>query len=123
MAYNEENGTVIYRSRTRPAVVMGRPAFAEKLRPGKQGRRRMHAKTKRNFEIFSAQDFIAAITQHPPSLKLRRTSIPEWVACPVPCSKNSGTRDYTIEPVLEDGRYFDEAISLRPSGYARRVAG
>lgn len=41
MAYNEENGTVIYRSR-------------------------MHAKTKRNFEIFSAEDFIAAITQHIP---------------------------------------------------------
>ena len=42
MTYNEENGTVIYRSR-------------------------MHAKTKRNFEIFSAEDFIAAITQHPSS--------------------------------------------------------
>jgi len=41
MKYNEENGTVIYRSR-------------------------MHAKTKRNFEIFSAEDFIAAITQHIP---------------------------------------------------------
>ena len=41
MRYNEENGTVIYRSR-------------------------MHANTKRNFEIFSAQDFIAAITQHIP---------------------------------------------------------
>jgi len=41
MAYNEENGTVIYRSR-------------------------MHAKTKRNFEVFSAEDFIAAITQHIP---------------------------------------------------------
>ncbi len=41
MTYNEENGTVIYRSR-------------------------MHAKTKRNFEIFSAEDFIAAITQHIP---------------------------------------------------------
>ena len=35
------NGTVIYRSR-------------------------MHAKTKRNFEIFSAEEFIAAITQHIP---------------------------------------------------------
>ena len=55
MTYNEENGTVIYRSRTRPAVAMGR-----------QGRRRMHAKTKRNFEVFSAEDFIAAITQHIP---------------------------------------------------------
>lgn len=41
MTYNEENGTVIYRSR-------------------------MHAKTNRNFEIFSAEDFIAAITQHIP---------------------------------------------------------
>lgn len=41
MTYNQENGTVIYRSR-------------------------MHAKTKRNFEIFSAEDFIAAITQHIP---------------------------------------------------------
>jgi len=41
MTYNEENGTVIYRSR-------------------------MHAKTKRNYEIFSAEDFIAAITQHIP---------------------------------------------------------
>lgn len=41
MTYNEENGTVIYRSR-------------------------MHAKTKRNFEIFSAEAFIAAITQHIP---------------------------------------------------------
>jgi len=41
MSYNEENGTVIYRSR-------------------------MHAKTKRNFEVFSAEDFIAAITQHIP---------------------------------------------------------
>jgi len=41
MAYNAENGTVIYRSR-------------------------MHAKTKRNFEIFSAEEFIAAITQHIP---------------------------------------------------------
>ena len=51
MVYNAENGTVIYRSR-------------------------MHAKTKRNFEIFAAEEFIAAITQHPPSLKLRRTSIP-----------------------------------------------
>jgi hypothetical protein len=39
--YNAENGTVIYRSR-------------------------MHAKTKRNFEIFSAEEFIAAITQHIP---------------------------------------------------------
>jgi hypothetical protein len=68
MTYNEENGTVIYRSRTRPAVAMGR-----------QGRRRMHSKTKRNpstslgtlslskgFEVFSAEDFIAAITQHIP---------------------------------------------------------
>ena len=41
MVYNAENGTVIYRSR-------------------------MHAKTKRNFEIFSAEEFIAAITQHIP---------------------------------------------------------
>ncbi len=41
MSYNEENGTVIYRSK-------------------------MHAKTKRNFEVFSAEDFIAAITQHIP---------------------------------------------------------
>ena len=49
------NGTVIYRSRTRPAAALGR-----------QGRRRMHAKTKRNFEIFSAEEFIAAITQHIP---------------------------------------------------------
>ena len=39
MVYNAENGTVIYRSR-------------------------MHAKTKRNFEIFSAEEFIAVITQH-----------------------------------------------------------
>ena len=45
MVYNAENGTVIYRSRTRPAVAMGR-----------QGR--MHAKTKRNFEIFQPEDFI-----------------------------------------------------------------
>ena len=29
-------------------------------------RSRMHAKTKRNFEIFSAEKFIAAITQHIP---------------------------------------------------------
>ena len=41
MTYNEETGTVIYRSRK-------------------------HANTKRNFEVFSAQDFIAAITQHIP---------------------------------------------------------
>ena len=41
MTYNEENDTVICRSR-------------------------MHAKTKRNFEVFSAEDFIAAITQHIP---------------------------------------------------------
>ena len=41
MTYNEENGTVIYRSR-------------------------MHAKTKRNYEIFTAEEFIAAITQHIP---------------------------------------------------------
>jgi len=41
MVYNAENATVIYRSR-------------------------MHAKTKRNFEIFSAEEFIAAITQHIP---------------------------------------------------------
>ncbi|MDP7135447.1 MAG: transposase, partial [Planctomycetota bacterium] len=41
MVYNAENGTAIYRSR-------------------------MHAKTKRNFEIFSAEEFIAAITQHIP---------------------------------------------------------
>ena len=41
MVYNEENGTVICRSR-------------------------MHAKTKRNVEIFSAEEFIAAITQHIP---------------------------------------------------------
>ena len=41
MVYNAENGTVIYRSR-------------------------MHAKTKRNFEIFDAEEFIAAITQHIP---------------------------------------------------------
>jgi hypothetical protein len=53
MVYNAENGTVIYRSRTRPAVAMGR-----------QGR--MHAKTRRNFEIFTAEEFIAAITQHIP---------------------------------------------------------
>ena len=46
MTYNEENGTVIYRSR-------------------------MHAKTKRNFEIFSAEDFIAAITQHIPEKGFR----------------------------------------------------
>jgi len=41
MVYNAKNGTVIYRSR-------------------------MHAKTKRNFEIFTAEEFIAAITQHIP---------------------------------------------------------
>jgi len=41
MTYNEETGTVIYRSRK-------------------------HANTKRNFEVFTAQDFIAAITQHIP---------------------------------------------------------
>ena len=29
-------------------------------------RSRMHAKTKRNFEVFSAEEFIAAITQHIP---------------------------------------------------------
>jgi hypothetical protein len=190
MAYNEENGTVIYRSR-------------------------MHAKTKRNFEVFSAEDFIAAITQHIPEkgfqmvryygwysnrargerakqqaecpapdnpagvqvidvseYQPRRLPSKKWrelikkvwevdpfdcprcgsemrmialiddgeviekilrhldlwpeeallarappqsilQACPVPCSKNSGTRDYTIEPVLEDGQYFDEAVRLR----------
>ena len=41
MTYNEPTATVIYRSRK-------------------------HANTKRNFEVFSAQDFIAAITQHIP---------------------------------------------------------
>jgi len=41
MDYNAQNGTVIYRSR-------------------------MNAKTRRNFEIFSAEEFIAAITQHIP---------------------------------------------------------
>ena len=41
MVYNAQNSTVLYRSR-------------------------MHAKTKRNFEIFSAEEFIAAITQHIP---------------------------------------------------------
>jgi hypothetical protein len=41
MTYNEASGTVIYRSR-------------------------MHANTKRNFEVFSAGEFIAAITQHIP---------------------------------------------------------
>ena len=47
MVYNPEHGTVIYRSS-------------------------MHAKTKRNFEIFSAEEFIAAITQHIPD-KSRRS--------------------------------------------------
>ena len=48
MTYNDETGTVIYRSRR-------------------------HANTKRNFEVFSAQDFIAAIVQHPsPLFGLRR---------------------------------------------------
>jgi len=41
MTYNDETGTVIYHSRR-------------------------HANTKRNFEVFTAQDFIAAITQHIP---------------------------------------------------------
>ncbi len=41
MTYNEQTSTVIYRSRK-------------------------HANTKRNFEVFSAADFIAAITQHIP---------------------------------------------------------
>ena len=41
MDYNAQNGTVIYRSR-------------------------MNAKTRRNFEIFTAEEFIAAITQHIP---------------------------------------------------------
>ncbi len=53
MVYNAENGTVIYRSR-------------------------MHAKTKRNFEIFSAEEFIAAITQHIPDkgFQMVRRSFP-----------------------------------------------
>jgi hypothetical protein len=41
MTYNDQSGMVIYRSRK-------------------------HANTKRNFEVFSAQEFIAAITQHIP---------------------------------------------------------
>jgi hypothetical protein len=53
MTYNEESGTVIYRSR-------------------------MHAKTKRNFEIFSAEEFIL----------LRRRCAPGYggqvAACSVP---------------------------------------
>lgn len=41
MVYDAQDGTVIYRSR-------------------------LHAKTRRNFEVFSAEEFIAAITQHIP---------------------------------------------------------
>ncbi len=41
MVYDAQDGTVIYHSR-------------------------MHAKTKRNFEVFSAEEFIAAITEHIP---------------------------------------------------------
>ncbi|NQU12153.1 hypothetical protein HQ590_15270, partial [bacterium] len=42
---------------------------------------RMNLTTHRNFEVFSAADFLAAVTQHPPSLKLRRTGIPDgWLA-------------------------------------------
>ena len=56
MVYNAENGTVIYRSR-------------------------MHAKTKRNFEIFSAEKFIAAITQHIPDPAA--AGLPDPPAAPV----------------------------------------
>ena len=30
-------------------------------------------------------------------------------ACPVPCSKNSGTRDYVLEPFFDGCSDYDEA--------------
>jgi len=59
MVYNAENGTVIYRSR-------------------------MHAKTKRNFEIFSAEEFIAAITQHIPDNRSAQNGCRMGVNCRQP---------------------------------------
>ena len=41
-------------------------------------RSRMHAKTKRNFEIFSAEEFIAAITQHIPDKGLQMVRYYGW---------------------------------------------
>jgi len=41
----------------------------------------MNKKVRGNFRVFTPCEFIAAITQHPPTLKLRRTGIPEgWLA-------------------------------------------
>ena len=32
-------------------------------------------------------------------------------ACPVPCSKNSGTRDYILEPFFDGYSDYDEAAA------------
>jgi len=45
------------------------------------------------------------------ALPARAPPKPVIQACPVPCSKNSGTRDYILEPVLDDCEYFDKAIA------------
>jgi hypothetical protein len=50
----------------------------------------------KGFEVFTPCEFIAAITQHPPTLKLRRTSIPR-LACP---TKPRRSRDYDTDPDL-----------------------
>jgi hypothetical protein len=76
--------------------IIRNPFSVEKMQVNQAGdsiiyRSAMNPKIQRNLEVFTPCDFIAAITQHPPSLKLRRTSIPKAGLPDVALAK-SGTR-------------------------------
>jgi len=59
-----------------------KPLYIEPGSPWKNGtvtyRSRMHAKTKRNFEIFSAEEFIAAITPYIPEKGFQMVRSYDW---------------------------------------------
>ncbi|MDP3283100.1 MAG: transposase, partial [Desulfobacterales bacterium] len=59
LTYNEETGTVIYHSKM------------------------THGKDKKNFEVFDAEEFIAAITQHIPEKSFQMVRYYGWYLCPL----------------------------------------
>ena len=66
--------------------------------------------------LIDDHEFIEKILRHldlwpENSLPARASPQPIIQDCPVPCSKNSGTRDYSIEPVPDDYPYYDETVA------------
>jgi hypothetical protein len=105
MVYNAENGTVIYRSR-------------------------MHAKTKRNFEIFSAEEFIAAITQHIPDKGFQMVRYYGWYSNRARGDRarhkaETGAPDTTDVDVIDVSEYHPPRIpsKSRPKGDRLPVFG